>query len=274
MASFFVTILLAVMLVCAWMPVFDTRANEEIDAGLKRAVATYATARLLNGVISVAQGTQIAAAPAGIGMTLSPGEILDPLNDLVEQFSEVMLVAMVAFGVEKVLLTAGASWAISLTLSLIAAAWAVLRLLGKTAPRWLARLFLVLLVTRFAMPVSLMATNAVFERFMVSDYQASQEALEIMRAEAGKLGAGDVEERQGFWEKLKGTTVDAFSEVRAKLENLKQAAENAVDRIIKLMVIFVLETIVLPIFFIWALFSVGRNVFEAPASRADAERPG
>jgi hypothetical protein len=270
MARLFVTTLLAVLIACAWMPAFDARANEEIDAGLKRAVATYAAARLLNGVLSVAQGTQIAAAPAGIGMTLSPGEILDPLNDLVEQFSEVMLVAMVAFGVEKVLLTFGASWAISLTLSLIAAAWAALYLRGKAAPRWLSRLLLVLLVTRFAMPVSLMATNAVFEQFMASDYQASQEALETMRMEAGELDAIDAGERQGFWEKLKGATIDAFTEIRARLENLKQSAENAVDRIIWLMVIFVLETIILPVFFIWALFSVSRSVFEAPAPRTDA----
>jgi hypothetical protein len=179
---------------------------------------------------------------------------------------------MVAFGVEKVLLAVGASWAISLTLSLLAAAWAVLRLRGKAAPRWLARLLLILLVARFAMPVSLMATEAVFERFLASDYQASWEVLKTMQKEAGELETIDAEEREGFWEKLKGTTVDAFTETRARLENLKRSTEDAVDRIIRLMVIFVLETIVLPIFFIWALFSVGRSVFETPAAQAGQDR--
>ncbi|MDR0378387.1 MAG: hypothetical protein LBI62_00285 [Candidatus Accumulibacter sp.] len=262
MKRFLVVALLAVVVAVAWMPAFDTKANAKVDAGLQRAIATYATARLLNGVISVAQGTQIAAAPAGIGMTLSPGEILDPLNDLVEQFSEVMLAAMVAFGVEKMLLTVGASWAISLILSVSAGLWAVLYLFGASVPRWLARLFLVLLVTRFAMPVSLMATDLVFQRFMASGYQESLAALQTMQGEAGNLEAIDMGEKQGFWERLKGATVDALAETRAKLENLKQSAENAVDRIIDLMVIFVLETIVLPVFFLWALFHVGRGVFE------------
>jgi hypothetical protein len=271
-ARFFTVALVAVMAICAWMPVFDTKANEEIDKGLKRAVATYATARLLNGIISVAQGTQIAVAPAGIGMTLSPGEILDPLNDLVEQFSQVMLVAMVAFGVEKVLLTVGASWAISLTLSLIVAVWAVLHLSGTAKPRWLARLLLVLLVTRFAMPVSLMATDMVFEQFMASGYQESQEALKTVQGATGQLEAFDMGEHHGFWEKLKSATVDTFAEARAKLENLKQAAGDAVDHIIGLMVIFVLETIVLPVFFIWAMLSVGRSVFEMPVLQADTGR--
>ena len=263
MTRFLTVALVAVMVILAWVPAFDAKANAEVDAGLRRAVATYATARLLNGVLSVAQGTQIAAAPAGIGMTLSPGEILDPLNDLVEQFSEVMLVAMVAFGAEKMLLTVGASWGISLILSVIAGLWAVLHLLGASVPRALARLFLMLLVTRFALPISLMATDLVFEKFMASGYQKSQAALETMQGEAGKLEDIDMGEAQGFWEKLKSTTADALAEPRAKLESLKQSAENAVDRIIDLMVIFVLETIVLPIFFIWALFHVGRSVFES-----------
>jgi hypothetical protein len=130
-------VLVATMVAFAWLSPFDTHANEQVDAGLKRAVATYATARILNGVISVVQGTEISAAPAGVGMTFTPGQLLDPLNDLVEQFSHVMLIAMVAFGVEKVLLTVGASWMISLTLSLVAATWGTLYLLGLDWPRWL-----------------------------------------------------------------------------------------------------------------------------------------
>ena len=46
-------VLIALMVICAWIPSFDTQANEQVEAGLKRAVATYATARVLNGVISV-----------------------------------------------------------------------------------------------------------------------------------------------------------------------------------------------------------------------------
>ena len=265
---FFAVILVALMTACAWIPRFNALANEQVDAGLKRAAATYATARLLNGIISVAQGTEIAATPAGVGVTLTPGQILDPLNDLVEDFSQVMLVAMVVFGIEKVLLTVGASWAISAMLTLIAATWGLLYLWG-VKPRWLTRLLLVLLVTRFAMPVSLMATDMVFEHFLASEYHASQETLKTVQSEASRLGSIGGEEKHGIWEKLKSATVDAFAEARAKLESLKQAAENAIDRVIRLMAIFVLETIVLPILFLWALFALGRGIFsEAPLSAA------
>ena len=267
MLRFLSMALVAIMVACSWLSPFDTTANAQVDAGLKRAAATYASARLLNGAISVVQGTQISAAPAGMGMTFAPGEILDPLNDLVEQFSQVMLVAMVALGVEKVLLTVGTSWMISLTLSLVAVVWAILYVRGMTGPRWLARVLMVLLVTRFAMPVALIGSDAIFQQFMASDYQESQEVLKLVQGEASKLGAPGVVEKQGVWEKFKGATVDAFVEAWTHLESLKQAAENAVERIIKLMAIFVLQTIVLPVFFIWVLLSVGRGAFEMPPLR-------
>ena len=257
-------VLVATMVAFAWQSPFDTHANEQVDAGLKRAVATYATARILNGVISVVQGTEISAAPAGVGMTFTPGQLLDPLNDLVEQFSHVMLIAMVAFGVEKVLLTVGASWMISLTLSLVAATWGTLYLLGLDWPRWLGRLLLVLLITRFAMPVALIGTDMVFQRFMAADYQESQAVLLAVQGEASQLGTSSQgsADKQGLWDRLKSTTVDAFSEARSRLESLKMSAEKAVERIIKLMVIFVLETIVFPILFIWLLLSVFRGSIE------------
>jgi hypothetical protein len=230
-----------------------------VDAGLKRAAATYATARVLNGVISVVQGTEIAASPAGIGMVFTPGQVLDPLNDLIEQFSGVMLVAMMAFGVEKVLLTVGASWMISGVFSLIVVAWAILHVLGRAPPQWLGRLLLVLIVTRFAMPVALIGSDVVFQRFMASDYEQSQELLQAIQAEAVQNVSQDAAATRGFWDRFKSASVEAFSEARSRLEGLKLAAERAVERVIKLMVIFVLETIVFPILFIWLLLGVGKG---------------
>lgn len=275
---FIVVILLAVMVACAWLHSFDKKANEQVDAGLKRATATYATARLLNGAISVVQGTEISAAPIGVGMTFTPGQILDPLNDLIEQFSQVMLVAMVAFGVEKVLLTAGAAWVISLTLSLAAAAWATFYLLGMSFPRWLGRLLMVLLVTRFALPVALMGTDVVFQQFMASDYHESQQALQAAQDEGSQLGTvspGPADKQQGLLDRFKNTTVNVVSEARSRFKNLELTAEKAVERVTRLMVIFVLETIVLPVLFIWLLLWVGRGPFGiAPLSAIHSRHEG
>jgi len=53
--------------------VLDTAGVESVDAAFKRALLGFALARGLNGVISVAQGTEFSIAPAGVGVNLSTG---------------------------------------------------------------------------------------------------------------------------------------------------------------------------------------------------------
>src|SRR5690349_11898669 len=81
----------AAIVALAWLKPLDHGAETHVKAGLARALATYAVARTINGVVSVAQETGVAVQPGGVGMTFAPGQLLDPLNDLVEQVSSVML---------------------------------------------------------------------------------------------------------------------------------------------------------------------------------------
>ena len=70
-------------------------------------------------MISVVQGTQVSVQPGGVGVTFTPGQALDPINDLVEQFSLLMLGASVSFGVQLALIKFGAYWAVSLMLTAV-----------------------------------------------------------------------------------------------------------------------------------------------------------
>lgn len=99
-------LLVSLVIAGAWLPPVQTVADAQIDAGLKRALVAFAAARTLNAAISVAQGTEVGV-QVGVGMTLTLGQALDPVNDLVEQFASLMLMASVAFGVQKALLAIG-----------------------------------------------------------------------------------------------------------------------------------------------------------------------
>ena len=98
------TLLIVLIAAVAATGVADQVSDDYAEDALKRALATFAVARTLNGVISVAQGTEIALEPGGVGVMLTPGQILDPINDLVERFSSVMLVAASSLGLQIVLL--------------------------------------------------------------------------------------------------------------------------------------------------------------------------
>ena len=104
------TIALIALLALTATGAIDRRAQEISGAVFRRALITFAAARTLDGAISLAQGTEIALQPAGIGVTVSAGELLDPVNDLVEQFSSLMLIATTSLGLQSVLLRVSQWW--------------------------------------------------------------------------------------------------------------------------------------------------------------------
>lgn len=71
-----------------------------VDESFKQAIIVFGSAKALNGVISLAQGTEINLP----FIVVAIGQILDPINDLVEQFSLIMLASLVSLGIQKILL--------------------------------------------------------------------------------------------------------------------------------------------------------------------------
>lgn len=73
-------LLMLALVACAWLAPLDGPATDQVDAGLRRALISFVTARALNAAISVAQGTEISVQPVGVGATFAPGQLLDPAN--------------------------------------------------------------------------------------------------------------------------------------------------------------------------------------------------
>ena len=253
----------AALVVCAWLGPLEPPANRHVDAGLGRALLSYATARALNAVLSVAQGTEVAVQPAGVGVVFTPGQALDPINDLIEQFANLMLTASVAFGAQKVLLTVGAHWLVSAALTLAALGWAAVHLRRHAPPDWLSRLLLVLLMIRFALPVVVIGSDLLFEKFMADDYQTSQRAIETASLRLDQLDPPPASAEPAWLDRLKSWATQQ-ADLKARYAQLKQAAEQATERVIKLMVVFLLQTLVFPVALLWMLWSVARRFFELP----------
>ncbi len=243
---------LVAILLATWVLRLDQAALAQVDAGWKRALATFAAARALNAVISVAQGTELAVQPAGVGVTLTPGQVLDPVNDLIEQFSTLMLMASAAFGAQRVLIGIGGWWPMSLALTATALAWAGWRWRDGAAPRWLSQLLLGLLLARFLVPVVALGSEAAFRLFMQDEYRAGQATLEQSSAQIGQIGgpvtAPPADEPVG--ERLRRWWSQG-SDIGARFDELKAVANRAVEHVVRLVVVFTLQTLVLPLLLGW-----------------------
>jgi hypothetical protein len=254
----------AAVILAAWLPPPAAPASERVDAGLKRALVSFASARALNAVISAVQGTEVSAQPMGFGVVFTPGQVLDPVNDLVEKFSDAMLAASVAFGVQKVLIGVGSYWPVSALLTLLVVPWAALHLRGQAPPPGLVRLLLILLLVRFAVPAVTLGTDLLFEKFLAADYAASQQAIELASGHIEKTEPPVAVADAGMLERMKNWLAEKNLDAGARLEALKQAAEKITERVINLIVIFLLQTLVIPLLLLWALYAAARAVFERP----------
>ena len=92
--------LLLLLPAIGWLGVLDAFSSRYVDEALVAGGVVFATARGINAIVSVLQGTELDA----VMLTFSIGELLDPVNDLIERFSGVMLVALGSLALQKILL--------------------------------------------------------------------------------------------------------------------------------------------------------------------------
>lgn len=241
--------------------VADDPSEQYLEQSLQRALISFGTARALNGVISVAQGTQLALEPAGVGLNFSPGEILDPINDLIERFSWVMLAASSSLGVQKLMLNIGRWWPVTLLLIICLAAglWGLWRDLWQHPPfrRIVGRLLLLSMVLRFAVPAVSLTGDILYQQFMAPQYTEANAKLEQTRAEVDLLNGTlqpEAQEERGLFSRL-GRIATEVGDWRASLQQYQVAAESATRSTIDLIVIFVFQTAVLPLLFAWGLIA-------------------
>lgn len=253
----------------------DRASEEQADNALKNALVTFAVARTLNGVVSAAQGTEVALEPGGVGVVLSVGEILDPINDLIERFSAVMLIAASSLGLQTLLLNITSWWGVTAFLLVAAAGflaviWAPRSVAARYAQPAL-RVLLILLFVRFAVPVLIVGTTIISDRFLAPEQEAATAILRDTTADIERINdetrtttAGE----QSLMDRL-GEMIDESLEsmrVGDRIKELRESASNAAEHVVSLIAIFVLQTILLPVLFLW-LFITGLKGIASRSAR-------
>jgi hypothetical protein len=142
-----------------------------------------------------------------------------------------------------------------------------------------------MILVRFAVPLTAIATEAVYGYTMASEYREAQRQLD---ATSGKVGQAAPEADSGrnakaaaapgFWDFLRNTPKwgDAKSppepQERGRIEQMKAWLDGAVEHMLRLVAIFVVHTVLLPLAFMAVLgkllasMLVPRRAFHEPTS--------
>jgi len=246
-----VSLALVGTLVLTWVPELDRAAQGYLANALSDNLLIYASARGLNALISVIQSIEISFS-LGAGVAVNLGEVLDPLNDLIERFSAFILYGLAGLGLQQLALTASSSIPAKVLLSLaliIGFAWWLVAENGL--PQWSKKLLIFLLMVRFVFAVEVGVSWVLDKAYFEAQQQEAISTLDIaqIKLESVKEQYLEAVDDRGVFSGIWSTARQIIGS-----ENQDGIADLAAGAIVQLIVIMLVRSILLPLFFVWLMF--------------------
>jgi len=281
--SFFITLLLIV----SFVGVIDKNSSTELDKAFTRSFTVFAIARGLNGVISVVQGTEIYATPAGVGVNFAVGQIVDPMNDMVERFSFVMLMSTVSLGVQEIILELSDTNILKFLLLFFGLLSILLLFVEKLRQKnvfdFVLKAFFVLAFLRFLVPILVISNEIVYENMLGPKYEQARSALVFSSTEIKDIvtrvqkntneqknlhvekNSSDFEKIQNYFSEtinslnVEKQIINLKNNLKNLVDTLDDKFEKAIDYILILITIFIVQSILFPLFGLWVFMKVFKS---------------
>lgn len=267
-----ISLILVALVQLSFVNVVDKASSEQLDKAFVRSIAVFALARSLNGLISVVQGTEIYATPAGVGVNFAVGQILDPMNDMVEQFSWIMLMSTVSLGIQKILLDFGQTpivqGLLGLSVLLLLFVLWIPRFWHKGGFNLLFKSFVIVAFVRFLVPFIVLINENVYEYGLKERYENAKQSLEVTQTQTEAIvhQVRQSQQHKSSWIDSLNVT-QQIEDFRIKMEtlwlSLKNKFNNAIDYMIALIAIFIVQSVLLPLLYLWLFLKLFRNFMAA-----------
>ncbi len=270
----FISILLILVLILSLGLGVDEYAMKLQDEAFNRAMISFGLAKGLNAIISLIQGTELSLTPVGIGLNFSVGEVLDPFNDMVERFSWVMLASTVSLGIQKILLILSSKLFLQVAITISIITSLVFLWIKSLHVKWFFilpfKILLLLLILRFGAIVSIYTTEYLYNSTLHVEYVESSKVVMEVKSELKDLHKRNTtiveSKKDSHWYELEMSKKAKdiikklnVSQQLAKLENnITQASKN----IITLITIFIIQTILMPLLFLYLMLISIKSIFK------------
>ena len=180
--------LLVLLVVMCWLPQFNLYIIDFIDQALLQASLVYASARGVNGAISLLQSAEV-----GIGIaSIEPAQLLDPVNDLAEYIASVMRFAIGSLFIQRILYTVSSGLLFSVTFSFGVIIYIVCDYQGYLK-RINSKMLASLIALRFLIPAIVLATGLASQVFLDKDIDQQNNDVEdkvaVIKADASSTSA-------------------------------------------------------------------------------------
>jgi len=248
------------------LPGIDRLANDYFSESIKAATLAYATTRAVNAVVSVVKESQLEFAPAGVGISVAAGQVLDPIDDMTERLSTMLVAAIASIGIQKIGFEIGMAISFKAVSIVLLLSVPLLWLNGASGASLLQpaiKLCLILLLLRFMLPLAAMVSDAVYTTWLKPGVESSLERLSVVSDSYSELNSLSPEQNEGFFSSLTRNASEQVEKTRRAFSIMMQNAENIVASLLSLLTayltIFVVQVLLLPLTMLWLLLSLFRG---------------
>lgn len=202
----FLSVIILLLVALSSLKVVDDYADSYTTDAITNAAITYATARGINALVSMMQTTTIEAG-VGISGSISVGQLLDPLNDLIERFSSIMTVVLASLAGQKVLLLISSHQLFQILIMFFGVLSILMLQTNKISPlTFVFKSFLLLVFIRFSLGIAVSMNAIVDTTFLMNQTDTYDNEIKILKQDISSFNSESgitAEEIQGYREKLK-----------------------------------------------------------------------
>ncbi len=267
------------------LPYIDSKTDQYFDNITKKSISAYAVTRGINAIVSVIKESNLSISPAGLGISIAAGQILDPLDDMTEKLADVLVLSIVSLGIQKISMEIGQL----LSLQVIAFLLPLLIL-----PLWVknglinqlvsvaARIILILFILRFFLPSSMLINDFFYSEFMEENILETKEKLRVISESGGEISNF---ETITYDDGILDTLNSSLFNMTLKMEQMKRLfnkfknnlgdiISSLLDLTIYYAMIFIIQVILIPLMILWITIKFVNYLFKSEIKSELLEKVG
>jgi len=239
------------------LPALDTATDAFFREAITKAGVAYATCRAINASVSIVKGSSLQLEPAGVGLSLAAGQALDPIDDMTERLSDVLVMAITSLGVQKL------AYEISVSLAppILSFFLFVLSILSwfendrlKSFQKSITRFALLILIARFCLPMSSIANEFIDKNFFANQISDASKELTLGFAELDKLKDFSLPQIEGLFGTIENSTsflkrksIEFNNALLMTARNMGSIIENLLKLTFLYVGMFLIQVVMLPL---------------------------
>lgn len=248
------------------LPYLDQKADAYFSETIMKAGVAYSVCRVVNASVSVIKESEVQIEPAGLGVSLAAGQVLDPLDDMTERASDVLVTAIVSLGILKIAYELSVEFALALIAIFLITFVAAALFKGNKAKitrEIVLKSIIFIAVARLCLPISALVSTYLNDHYFKAEINKAKDELAMNSPQTERLKNMRMPQIDGVF----GTVKNGFNFVEKKTSDLGAAlkgmirnAERMMSNLLTLsylyVALFIIQCILLPIGAFWLLTQI------------------